>query len=616
MALRFYANTTSAAGNTSINNYSRVSLGNFALTTNQITLAAYVNITDWNPAGNDIRVIVKQNITGASTVQPATFRSIQTASTSSSVNALSIAKPAGLVAGDLLIVGLFVTVNDANAYGTIAYPSGFTQSATVQAYENGYNKLFVAYKIATSSDVAATNFTFTHTPASGSTYRIAATLAAYSNVDQTNPLDVQPTTLRSDPNVAGFNMVAPSITPSNSEPKRLLSFYGVGGGQGITDGYDTIPPASQTERGEITGGAGGYGRLMLADEAYASASPTGTRTATITNVGAAPGTFNEKASFCISVLLRSNTSTALNNSPQNYQWYLGLNRESTTNSPKTVAARFNYTNATLFGTTPLQTNTWYHIAAVYDNGVGRVYLNGNLEGTLTTFNPGMLTNDAHPVVIGNNAPDTTNILIPNSPNGNITQPAIWRAALTQSEIQSLALGVTPYKIRAASLASFVPQLGFNDIDVIRGTTLTKTNVETAADPRMFIGSNRPTKLKQYPVFGQPPTAPTLVVTPSSSSTITVVVSAVPPSGTIITSYLVQRATTPTGWINETTGTNSNNYEDFGLDPNTTYYYRAKYVLNDGRSSPWSTTQQATTSVDGGGGPDPLAPILTAISSIV
>jgi hypothetical protein len=605
MALRFFANTSSVPGSTTTNNYSRVPLGNFAVTTNQMTLAAFVNIADWNPTGNDIRVIVKQNIAAGSISQSITLRNAQTAATSTDGAAsLIVPKPTGLTIGDLMIIGLYVTVNNVGAYGTIAYPTGFTEATTIQAYSGNYNKLFIAYKIATASDVSAANFTFTHTPSSGTTYRIAAVLAAYANVDPNSPIDVTPTTQRSADGVSSTNIVAPSITPSNDRPKRLLNFYGVSAGQLPTEGVNITAPAGQTEVGEIAGASTAYGRLLLADEAYASASATGTRTAT---------TASAFGSFCASVLLRTNP--AVNTSDDSYQWYLGLTRASTAGGPRTVAARFNYTNTTLQGTTPLEVGTYYHIAAVYDNGVGRVYVNGNLEGT-ATFNSGILSNDSHPVVIGNNAPDASNILAPNSPNGSITQPAIWSAALTASELQSLALGVTPYKIRAASLVSFVPQLGFNNIDVIRGTSLTPINADPVADPRMFVGSNKPTKLKKYPVFPETPTAPTLVVAPTSSSTITVSVSATPLSGTTIASYLVQRATTLTGFADEITGVNSNSYEDSSLTPSTTYYYRAKYTLNNGQISPWSITQQATTAATDGGGANPLAPIVTAVSSIV
>jgi hypothetical protein len=61
MAIRFYANTTSAQGSTTVNNYSRASLGTFAVTTNTLTISSWVKVLGWGPTGTNPIIVAKQN---------------------------------------------------------------------------------------------------------------------------------------------------------------------------------------------------------------------------------------------------------------------------------------------------------------------------------------------------------------------------------------------------------------------------------------------------------------------------------------------------------------------------------------------------------------------------
>jgi hypothetical protein len=246
----------------------------------------------------------------------------------------------------------------------------------------------------------------------------------------------------------------------------------------------------------------------------------------------------------------------------------------------------------------------------YNNGIGNVYLNGNLEGS-TTFNSGAFANNSQPVIMGNSAENASNLLTPSSADIIITNTSIWNVVLTSSEINALSKYFSPYKVRASSLVSFVVR----DLDIIQGIPLFKTNTAEETEPRVFLGIQRTPLNKKYPVFPSFPAAPEIFVSPTSDTTVSVSVSASPPTGTTIGSYLVQRSLTSTGWIDETTGTNSNSYEDFSLAPSTTYYYRAKYTLTDGRVSPWSTVKSVTTAQTETPTGDPLAPLMTAISSL-
>lgn len=78
--------------------------------------------------------------------------------------------------------------------------------------------------------------------------------------------------------------VAPALT-TIAPATQLLSVYGGGDGNQSSFGDNVIAPAGQFERGEVEiDSRGGWGRLMLADEALGTAGATGTRTAThVTN---------------------------------------------------------------------------------------------------------------------------------------------------------------------------------------------------------------------------------------------------------------------------------------------------------------------------------------------
>lgn len=78
--------------------------------------------------------------------------------------------------------------------------------------------------------------------------------------------------------------VAPSLTPVHSAT-QLISIYAGGDGNQSSFGDNVAAPGSQLDRGEVEiDSRGGWGRIMLADEAISGTSATGTRTAThITN---------------------------------------------------------------------------------------------------------------------------------------------------------------------------------------------------------------------------------------------------------------------------------------------------------------------------------------------
>lgn len=98
---------------------------------------------------------------------------------------LACAKPAGLVAGDVMF-GAFCAGNNTGAAISFTLPTGWTAIDT--ADDNDFTTLHIAtvtcYKVADSTDVAASTFTFTQ---SGGNLRLIACISAYAGVDTTTP---------------------------------------------------------------------------------------------------------------------------------------------------------------------------------------------------------------------------------------------------------------------------------------------------------------------------------------------------------------------------------------------------------------------------------------------
>ena len=81
-----------------------------------------------------------------------------------------------------------------------------------------------------------------------------------------------------------------------------------------------------------------------------------------------------------------------------------------------------------FGTSPLPSNTWTHLAATYDGSVLRLFVNGSQVSSLTVGGP--IRNDALPLRIGNST--YPGECLP----GTIDEVRIYGRALSQSEIQN------------------------------------------------------------------------------------------------------------------------------------------------------------------------------------
>ncbi len=82
----------------------------------------------------------------------------------------------------------------------------------------------------------------------------------------------------------------------------------------------------------------------------------------------------------------------------------------------------------LISTTSIPTATWTHVAAVYDGGNMRIYINGDTAGSATQT--GAIVNYLNPLYIGRSA--SNNIFL----NGGVDEVKIWNNALTENQLRS------------------------------------------------------------------------------------------------------------------------------------------------------------------------------------
>jgi glucose/arabinose dehydrogenase/PKD repeat protein len=122
-----------------------------------------------------------------------------------------------------------------------------------------------------------------------------------------------------------------------------------------------------------------------------------------------------------------------------------------------------------YGGTPLQLNSWYHIAGVYDanNRTMHVYLNGVLDdGSLVGTVTGSQQNSAANVNIGQRAGGGSGF------NGRIDDVRIYNRALTAAEIQSdmsTSLGGSPSDPNPPTVAITAPSPNAQVHDIVNVT---------------------------------------------------------------------------------------------------------------------------------------------------
>jgi hypothetical protein len=125
---------------------------------------------------------------------------------------LSIAKPAGVVAGDVMIVNISLGRKNSasNANPSLA---GWTLISGAQFDNNKNHRGAVLYRVATADDAAVINYTFS---LGAGTSGGAGSIAAFANVDVggATPFDVTPGAINVSPTVQTDTVIANSITTS------------------------------------------------------------------------------------------------------------------------------------------------------------------------------------------------------------------------------------------------------------------------------------------------------------------------------------------------------------------------------------------------------------------
>ncbi len=172
---------------------------------------------------------------------------------------LVLPKPAGTVAGDVLIAAVTV-----RSTPTITAPVGWT---TVRTDTRG-NALRQAVFVHVAAPGEPTSYTWTFSQA----LTAVGTIAAYSGVDTANPINAH----NGQATASSTTITAPSVT-TNVANAELVAFFGITGKTGLT------PPSGMTEQREVStpNGAGTKVTGALADELRLPSGATGSRLATI-----------------------------------------------------------------------------------------------------------------------------------------------------------------------------------------------------------------------------------------------------------------------------------------------------------------------------------------------
>jgi hypothetical protein len=156
-----------------------------------------------------------------------------TSAQNTTANTLVIARPAGLVAGDVMVAGVGI-----RGTPTVTPPAGWTLIRRDVAAT--YTTQALYYKVATAAEPSSYSWSFSaQVPAAGG-------IVAYQGVKTTAPVNASSGAGQS---LDALSIVAPSVTTTVAGA-RVVGFFSIGGGNSIT------PPAGMTERGEASSVAG------------------------------------------------------------------------------------------------------------------------------------------------------------------------------------------------------------------------------------------------------------------------------------------------------------------------------------------------------------------------
>jgi len=204
----------------------------------------------------------KSNEASASVI---TFRGSTSAGAPSGTLSLTINKPVGTAAGDVMIASIAVRPNTA----AITVPAGWTPVRRIDNANANANSLAVYYKVAGASEPA--NYTWTFSTSTGS----AGGIHTFSGVDTGNPIDVE----GGQNTASGLTHATPSVTTTVTNTMLVTS-------HAFSSSATWTPPGGMTEvfdvASETVPNAAGIsieGNYVM----QTATGATGTKTATATN---------------------------------------------------------------------------------------------------------------------------------------------------------------------------------------------------------------------------------------------------------------------------------------------------------------------------------------------
>lgn len=159
-----------------------------------------------------------------------------TANNGAGATGLVIAKPLGVVAGDVMIAQMVVN----NVATIVTAPSGWVSIITTQSSSSV--KQISYYKIATLTEPGSYNWIFSSSEA------VTGGISAYSGVDNLSPIDTSSGKYNSSTATVGFTQII-TTTPND----MILAVVGVSGNTtvtqplGFTENYDTNNPATSVD---------------------------------------------------------------------------------------------------------------------------------------------------------------------------------------------------------------------------------------------------------------------------------------------------------------------------------------------------------------------------------
>ena len=209
------------------------------------------------------------------------FETIQTATSDSP--GLTLTKPTGLTVGDLLVAGLTIS-GDSNP--VITAPAGWTTTDTKTLSNDARTSIF--QKVAESSDVAASDFSFTATANT-----TGPTVAGFMTRISGFGIQSGFVTASGD----GTTLSTGAMTPTRTNNLMLIITASASGGDftpPTSSGYQIVTNnPTWTERADVGIGSG----LYMATIAVATASRP-----EITSTGAASFTLSESKALSVSLL--------------------------------------------------------------------------------------------------------------------------------------------------------------------------------------------------------------------------------------------------------------------------------------------------------------------------